>query len=54
MLQLHLGAFTVRLAPCAAQELMATLHDALVQRSTAAEPAELAFSGRAAGPRGQA
>lgn len=54
MLQLHLGAFTVRLAPCAAEELMATLHDALAKRGAAAEPEELAFSGRASGPRGQA
>jgi hypothetical protein len=54
MLQLHLGAFTVRLAPCAAEELLATLHDALARRGASAEQEGLAFSSCASGPRGQA
>jgi hypothetical protein len=55
MLQLHLGAFTVRLAPCAAEELLVTLSDALGKRgATAEETEQIAFAGCASGPRGQA
>jgi hypothetical protein len=53
LLQLHLGAFTVRLAPCAAEELLATLRDALARQSATAEE-ELTFSSCASGSRGQA
>jgi hypothetical protein len=54
MLQLHLGAFTVRLAPCAALELLATLNDALNERRSAAASAEAALASCRSGPRGQA
>lgn len=54
MLQLHLGAFTVRLAPCAAEELSATLNEALARRGANVQQEELSFSSRAPGPRGQA
>jgi hypothetical protein len=54
MLQLHLGAFTVRLAPCAALELLATLNAAMSKHASVASPEELGFSGCASGPRGQA
>jgi hypothetical protein len=52
MLQLHLGALTVRLAPCAAEELLATLNDALAKRGAGAEQ-ELQFAAHGS-PRGQA
>lgn len=55
MLQLHLGAFTVRLAPCAAEELLVTLSDALGKRAANAQGKEqLGFPSCAPGPRGQA
>jgi hypothetical protein len=52
MLQLHLGAFTVRLAPCAGLELLATLKEAMAKH--APDPVEPVFSSCASTPRGQA
>jgi len=54
MLQLHLGALTVRLAPCAALELLATLHDAMSRSSEGSVASEAPFSNCASAPRGQA
>lgn len=54
MLQLHLGAFTVRLAPCAAEELLLTLGDALSKRTETPQEEALRFPSCAPGPRGQA
>jgi len=54
MMQLHLGALTVRLAPCAALELLATLHDAMSRSSEASAASEAPFSNCGSAPRGQA
>jgi len=54
MLQLHLGAFTVRLAPCAALELLATLNAAMAKHGSDPGSAGVGFSGSASSPRGQA
>ena len=53
MLQLHLGAFTVRLAPCAALELLATLNAALLEHGSLPNSEQVRLSG-CASPRGQA
>jgi hypothetical protein len=54
MMQLHLGALTVRLAPCAALELLATLHDAMTRSNVGQTSADTPFSNCGSGPRGQA
>lgn len=54
MLQLHLGALTVRLAPCAAEELLATLKEALQRRALPAEPVASPFANCGSNRRGQA
>jgi hypothetical protein len=53
MLQLHLGAFTVRLAACAALELLATLNAALLELGSLPSSEDVRLSG-SANPRGQA
>jgi hypothetical protein len=54
VLQLHLGAFTLRLAPCAALELLATLDAALTRHAEAARASDVGFAECARTPRGQA
>jgi hypothetical protein len=54
MVQLHLGALTVRLAPCAALELLATLHDAMTRSNLEQTSVDTPFSSCGSGPRGQA
>jgi hypothetical protein len=54
MLQLHLGAFTVRLAPCAALELLATLDAAMAKQGAGQSSADVAFPGCSSSARGQA
>jgi hypothetical protein len=54
MVQLHLGALTVRLAPCAALELLATLHDAMARSDVSQTAADAPFASCGSGPRGQA
>jgi hypothetical protein len=54
MLQLHLGALTVRLAPCAAEELLATLKEAICRRDLPAESAAAPFANCGSTRRGQA
>jgi len=54
MMQLHLGALTVRLAPCAALELLATLHDAMSRSSEGSLETETPFANCSSSPRGQA
>jgi len=43
MLQLHLGALTLRFAPCAATELLETLRDAMARHAAHVDGAQAPF-----------